>query len=77
MSEGLVAMQSLLVPRMASVRLSPSMAEQPEPGSRLLQAMASLRKYMQRVRCRRLPPVVAILRSCAEAPASRAWERTE
>ena len=41
------------------------------------QAMASLRKYMQRVRCKRLPPVVAILRSCAEAPASNAWERTE
>jgi hypothetical protein len=77
MSEGLVAMQSLLVPRMASVRLSPSIAEQPDPGVRLLQAMASLRKYIQRVRCSRFPPVVAILRSWAEAPESKAWESTE
>jgi hypothetical protein len=44
MSEGFVAMQLELVPNIASVRLSPSMAEQPEPGSRLLQANAVLRK---------------------------------
>src|SRR6267143_1091367 len=77
MSEGFVAMQLELVPSIASVRLSPSIAEQPEPGSRLLQAIAGLRKYTQRVRCSRLPAVVAILRSCAEAPASNAWESTE
>jgi len=76
MSEGLVAMQSLLVPRMARVRLSPSIAEHPVPGVRLLQGIAVLRKYMQRVRWSRLPPVVAMLRSCAEAPASRACEST-
>jgi adhesin HecA-like repeat protein len=34
----------LLAPRMARVRFSPRIAEQPEPGTRLLQAMASLRK---------------------------------
>ena len=34
----------------ASVRLSPATAEHPEPGSRLLHAIAVLRKYMQRVR---------------------------
>lgn len=50
MSEGFEAMQCSLVPKMASPRLSPSMAPQPEPGKRLLQGIASLRKYMQRVR---------------------------
>ena len=30
------------------------------------------RKYRQRVRCRRFPPIVAMLRSCGEAPASNA-----
>src|SRR5258708_23056305 len=76
MSDGLVAMHCELVPRIASVRFSPPMAEQPEPGSRLLHAIAVLRKYMQRVRWSRLPLVVAPLRSCADAPESRASEST-
>src|SRR5215470_19335380 len=69
MSEGLVAMQCALVPRTASVRLVPVIAGQPVPGSRLLQGMAVWRKYTHRVRWRRLPAVVAMLRSWAEAPA--------
>src|SRR5436189_4650336 len=77
MSEGLVAMQCSLVPRTASVRLLPVMAGQPVPGSRLLQGIAVSRKYMHRVRCSRLPAVVAILRSWADAPARRACDRTE
>jgi len=30
------------------------------------------RKFRQRVRCRRFPPIVAMLRSCGEAPARSA-----
>src|SRR6266566_3095391 len=75
-SDGLVAMQCSLVPRTASVRLLPVMAGQPVPGSRLLQGMAVSRKYMHRVRWSRLPAVVAMLRSCAEAPARRACDKT-
>ena len=40
MSDGSVAMQAALVPRIAWLRLRPSMAEQPLPGSRLLQGVA-------------------------------------
>ena len=40
MSDGWVAMQCSLVPRIAWMRLKPSMAEQPVPGSRLLQGVA-------------------------------------
>ena len=40
MSEGCVAMQASLVPRIAWMRLMPLMAEQPLPGSRLLQGVA-------------------------------------
>ena len=58
------------------MRLAPSIAEQPVPGSRLLQGMAVSRKYMQRVRCSRLPAVVAMLRSCADAPARIACDST-
>src|ERR1700716_3784413 len=76
MSEGLLAMQCSLVPRTASVRLLPVMAGQPVPDSRLLQGIAVSRKYMQRVRWRRLPAVVAILRSCADAPARIACDIT-
>src|SRR5437899_11708793 len=76
MSEGLVAMHCSLVPRMASVRLLPVIAGQPVPGSRLLQGMAVSRKYMHRVRCRRLPAVVAMLLSWADAPARSACDRT-
>src|ERR671930_308124 len=76
MSEGLVALQCSLVPRIASVRLAPVIAGQPVPGSRLLQGMAVSRKYTQRVRCRRLPAVVAMLRSWAEAPARIACDST-
>jgi hypothetical protein len=50
MSDGLVAMQCSLVPRIARVRLLPVIAEHPVPGSRLLQGMALSRKYTQRVR---------------------------
>src|SRR5437667_6068045 len=76
MSDGLVAMQFSLVPRTASVRLLPVIAGQPVPGSRLLHGIAVSRKYMQRVRWSRLPAVVAMLRSCAEAPARMAWDNT-
>src|SRR5882724_1216708 len=76
MSDGLVAMQCSLVPSTAKARLLPVMGEQPLPGSRLLQGMAVSRKYMQRVRCSRLPAVVAKLRSWADAPDSRACEST-
>src|SRR5439155_2355465 len=76
MSDGFVAMQCSLVPRTASERLKPVMAGQPLPGSRLLQGMAVSRKYTQRVRWSRLPAVVAMLRSCADAPARRACDNT-
>src|ERR1700704_3284513 len=75
-SEGLVAIQCSLVPRMASGRLGPPMAEQPVPGSRLLHGVDVSRKYTHRVRWSRLPPVVAMFLSCADAPARRAWDRT-
>jgi ABC-type transport system substrate-binding protein len=51
-------------------------AEQPEPGSRLLQGVVTSWKYTHRVRCRRFPPVVARLRSCPDAPASSACAST-
>src|SRR5215470_3055775 len=76
MSEGLVAMQCSLVPRIASIRLAPVIAGHPVPGSRLLHGMAVSRKYTQRVRCTRLPAVVAMLRSWAEAPERIACEST-
>ena len=76
MSDGFVAMQCSLVPRIASPRFTPLIAAQPEPGSRLLHGMAVSRKYMQRVRCSRLPAVVAMLRICAVAPLRIASERT-
>ena len=63
-------MQWSLVPSTACVRLKPPIAEQPEPGSRLLQGVAVSRKYGQRVRCRMLPPIVAMLRSCPDAASS-------
>src|SRR5437588_458499 len=77
MSDGLVAMHCSLAPRMASVRLVPVMAEHPVPASRLLQGMVVSRKYTHRVRWSRLPAVVAMFRSCAEAPERMAWDRTE
>ena len=40
MSDGCTAMHASLVPRIAFMRLRPPMAEQPEPGSRLLQGVA-------------------------------------
>src|SRR6266404_4049336 len=76
MSDGLVAMQCSLVPRTASMRLLPVIAGQPVPGSRLLQGIAVSRKYMHRVLWSRLPAVVAILRSCADAPARIACDST-
>jgi hypothetical protein len=76
MSDGFVAMQCSLVPRIASMRLAPVIAGQPVPGSRLLQGMAVSRKYTHRVRCRRLPAVVAMLRNWADAPESMACDST-
>ena len=40
MSDGCVAMHSSLVPRIALMRLTPLIAAQPLPGSRLLQGVA-------------------------------------
>jgi hypothetical protein len=40
MSEGWVAMQSSLTPRMPWLRLNPPIASHPLPGTRLLQAAA-------------------------------------
>src|SRR5215468_456232 len=68
MSGGFVAMQGSLVPSIAGIRLEPGIGGHPVPGSRLLHGMAVSRQYTQRVRLSKLPPVVAILRSCAEAP---------
>ena len=77
MSDGLVAMQCSLVPRMASVRLLPVIAGQPVPGSRLLHGIAVSRKYTQRVRCSRFPAIVAILRIWADAPSRIACDSAE
>jgi hypothetical protein len=49
--------------------VKPSIAPQPLPGERLLQGIVVSKKYGQRVRCIRLPPTVAILRNCGDAPA--------
>jgi hypothetical protein len=65
-------MHDSLVPRIAWPRLKPSSASQPLPGSRLLQRQRVSRKYVQRVRCSRLPPIVAALRICPDAPLSSA-----
>ena len=43
MSDGCVAMQWSLVPRMAWLRLNPSSAAQPVPGVRLLQRVSARR----------------------------------
>ena len=67
-------MHCSLVPSTACERLMPSSAAQPEPGSRLLHAWDRSRKYEQRVRCIRLPPTLAMLRICPDAPASSAWD---
>ena len=47
--------------------VSPPAAPQPLPGERLLHAVATSRKYGQRVRWRRFPPIVAMFRSCGDA----------
>src|SRR5262245_15898135 len=77
MSDGFVAIQCSLVPSTARLRLLPVIAGQPVPGSRLLQGMAVSRKYTQRVRWSRLPAVVAMLRSWADAPDRMACDSTE
>src|SRR4030088_1657822 len=74
MSDGFVAMQCSLVPRMARLRFTPVIAAQPEPGSRLLHGILVSRKYMQRVRCRRLPAVVALLRRFRDHPIKSAYD---
>ena len=61
-----------LVPSTAWRRFSPSSAPQPLPGCRLLHGIATSRKYAQRVRCIKLPPIVAMLRSCGDALSSKA-----
>ena len=71
-SDGCVATHESLVPRIAWVRLRPSMAAQPDPGARRLQAADTSRKYRQRGRCIRLPPIEAMLRICADADNSNA-----
>src|SRR5438093_5559650 len=76
MSEGFVAMQCSLVPRIASMRLAPVIAGHPVPGSRLLQGMAVSRKYTHRVRCRRLAAVVVVFRRWDDESERRAWEGT-
>jgi len=58
-------------------RLKPSMAEQPVPGSRLLQGRGRIVEVVASARWRRFPPLVAILRSCGEAPARIARERAD
>lgn len=75
MSDGWVATQSAEWPRTASSRWAPSRAGQPVPGTRLLQGFEMSWKYGQRVRCSRFPPVVAVFRSCPEAPESSACDR--
>ena len=76
MSDGWVAMQCSETPKMAISREWPPIAEQPDPGSRLLHRVVRSWKYTQRVRCSRLPPVVARLRSWPDAPATSASDRT-
>ena len=76
MSEGWVATQCGDPPRMARLRWSPARAGQPEPGTRLLHGLVTSWKYRQRVRCSRLPPTVAMLRSWPDAPASTARAST-
>ncbi len=61
---------------MACVRLWPCNAAHPEPGSRLLQSAVTSRKYVHRVRCMMLPPMVAMFRNCADALSSSASETT-
>ena len=75
-SEGWVATQCSEAPKIAWVRLNPPIAAHPVPGWRLLQLAVTSRKYGQRVRCMMLPPMVAMLRSCAEALNSSACETT-
>ena len=58
--------------RFGALERMADIAGQPLPGTRRLHGMATSRKYEQRVRCMRLPPMLAMLRNCAEAPASRA-----
>jgi NAD(P)-dependent dehydrogenase (short-subunit alcohol dehydrogenase family) len=56
------------VPSTACERLKPCKAAHPEPGLRLLQASYEVsRKYVQRVRCKTLPPSEAMLRICGLA----------
>jgi hypothetical protein len=58
-------MQLSLVPKIACPRLMPSSAEHPVPGSRLLHPEIPSRKYAQRTRWHKFPPIEAMLRSCS------------
>ena len=69
-----LAKEGGLQPLVAAMRRV--MAAQPVAGSRLLQGIAVSRKYMHRVRWSRFPAVVAMLRSCAEAPDRSACDNT-
>src|SRR5438094_883001 len=73
-SLGCTAIHFSEAPKMACIRLYPCNAPHPEPGFLLLQGIATSKKYGHLVRCIILPPTVAILRSCGEAPAFRASE---
>ena len=55
---------------------SPPIAAHPVPGVRRLQLAVTSRKYRHRGRCMRLPPMEAMLRSCADALSSNASEMT-
>ncbi len=68
-------MQRSLTPSTACMRFTPSMAAQPDPGTRLLQAVQlGSRKYWQRVLCSTLPPSEAMLRICWLAASCSDWE---
>jgi hypothetical protein len=56
--------------------LLPVSAGQPLPGVRLLQGVAGSRKYPQRVRCNRFPPMLAMFLIWGEALWSSAWKIT-
>src|SRR5712672_3261658 len=65
-SEAFAAMQFSLVPSTACQRFSPPIAAQPEPGSRLLQALyPTSRKYGHRLRCNRSEEHTSELQSLA------------
>ena len=75
-SDELVAIQASLKPNRAAPRSSPSSAEQPQclAGACCTAASTSARNRRSGVRCIMLPPIEAMLRTCAEALLSSACE---